>query len=365
MRLVALLALVFTATAAAATPAPRVRAVALPATGVVGAPLRISVLITPPTRATLVATGPATLRVPLARTKKRGVYTATLRPTRAGSWTLSAAVGRKTVRLGRVAVDVARDPLLLDPFTIAIEPQGTLLVGQLREGALVRLAPRSRATTVAAPTRIEHVTIAPNGNVYAVGADALLRLQGNALVQVAGGLDGATSAAADANGNVYVAEYAGWVRKVAPDGKVTTVAGTGQEAFSGDGGPATAAALFHPHGIAVGLDGSIYVADTENRRIRRIDPATGRISTLAEAGLVVTVTVARDGTVYAADVARDGVPGGVTATTPGGAVTRIYRGDVNGIAVAPDGSLYLNAWEAKRILLLDPKTGRTETVARG
>jgi sugar lactone lactonase YvrE len=365
MRLVALLALVFAA-AAAAAPAPRIHAVSLPRTSVVGAALRVTVSIAPASRATLVATGPATLRVRLAPTKKKTVYAATLRFTRAGTWTVSAAVGSRTVRLGRVAVDVARDPLLLDPFTIAVEPQGTLLVGQLRNGGLLRLAPGGRGTTVAAPTRVEHVSIAPNGTVYAVGTDALLRLQGNSLVQFAGGLTGATSAAADASGNVYVAEYAGWVRKVAPDGTVTTVAGTGQEAFSGDGGPATAAALFHPHGIAVGPDGSIYIADTENRRIRRIDPSTGRISTLSEAGLVVCLAVAADGTVYAADVARDGVGlGGVTSTSPSGVVTRLYTGDANGVAIAADGTLYVNVWEKKRILRLDPKTRRTETVARG
>jgi hypothetical protein len=364
MRFAVLLALVFTTTAAAA-PAPRVHAVSVPVTGVVGRALRVTVSIGPPSRAIIVATGPATVRAKLTPTKRRGVYSATLRFTRAGSWTVSAVIARRTVRLGSVHVDVAPDPLLLDPFTIAAEPQGTLLVGQLREGGLVRVTPRGRATPVAASARIEHVTIAPSGTVYAVGTDALLRLQGETLVQVTGGLDGATSAGADAHGNVYVAEYAGWIRKVAPDGTVTTVAGTGQEAFSGDGGPAVAAALDHPHGIAVGPDGSVFVADTENRRIRKIDAATGKISTLSEAGLVVSLAVAPDGIVYAADVPRDGAGGGITATTPNGAVTRIYNGAVNGVAVARDGSVYVTAWEAKRILLLDPKTHRTETVARG
>jgi sugar lactone lactonase YvrE len=364
MRLAALLALVFTATASAA-PAPRVHAVSLPSTGVVGSPLRVTVSIRPPMRATLVATGAATIRAKLAPTREAGVYTATLRFARAGAWTVSVTTGRRTFRLGRIAVDVARDPLLLDPFTIAAEAQGTLVVGQLRGGSLIRVTPRGRATRVATAGRLAHVTVSPSGTVYAVGTDTLLRLQGDTLVQLAGGLDGATSAAVDVRGNVYVAEYGGWVRKVAPDGAVTTVAGIGQEAFSGDGGPAIAAALFHPHGIAVGPDGSIYVADTENRRNRRIDPATGLISTLSEAGLVVSLAVAPDGTVYAADVPRDGAGGGVTATTASGAVTRIYRGAVNGVTVAPDGSVYANAWEAKRILLLDPKTRRTETVARG
>ena len=365
MRLVALLALVF-ATAAAAAPAPRVHAVSLPSTAVVGSALHVTVSIRPPARATLAATGPTSLRVRLASTKKSGIYAATLRLPRAGTWTVSAVVGGRTVRLGNVSADVRVDPLLLDPFTIAAEPQGTLLVGQLGKGDLVRVAPRGRASSLAPATRIEDVTVAPDGTVYAIGTDALLRLQGNALVQVAGGLDGATSAAADASGNVYVAEYAGWVRKIAPNGTITTIAGTGQEAFSGDGGPAVLGGLDHPHGVAVGPDGSIYIADTENRRIRKIDAATGRISTLGEAvGVVVALAVAPDGTVYAADVVRDGAGGGVTATTQSGTVTRIYSGDANGVTVPRDGSLFVNAWAAKRIFLLDPKTRRTETVARG
>ena len=365
MRLVALLALVFTA-AAAAAPAPHVRAVSLPKSGIAGTPWRATVSINPPARASLVATGPATLRTRLTPTRKSGVYTATLRFSRAGSWSVAVSIGRRTVRLGRVSVDVARDPLLLDPFTIAAEPGGTLLVGQLRSGDLVRLTPGRRAAKVAAGSGLEDITIAPSGEVYAIRNDALLRLDGGSLVHVGGALTGATSVAADPVGNVYVAVYDGWIRKVAPDGTITTVAGNGQEGFGGDGGPATAAVLDHPHGVAVGPDGAIYIADTENRRVRRIDPATGRISTLSSGvGVVVALAVAHDGTVYAADVVRDGAGGGVTATTPSGTVTRVYSGDANGVTVALNGSVYVNAWERKRILLLDPKTRRTETVARG
>ena len=71
---------------------------------------------------------------------------------------------------------------------------------------------------------------------------------------------------------------------VEPTDVITRLAGTGQQTMSGDSGPAAAAALNLPRDTAIGPDGSIYVADTYNQRIRRIDPATGIISTVAGTG---------------------------------------------------------------------------------
>jgi hypothetical protein len=62
------------------------------------------------------------------------------------------------------------------------------------------------------------------------------------------------------------------------------VAGTGQAGYSGDGGPANEAQLSAPQGLAAGGDGHLYIADTGNQRIRRIDLATGRIRTVAGDG---------------------------------------------------------------------------------
>ncbi len=73
------------------------------------------------------------------------------------------------------------------------------------------------------------------------------------------------------------------VRRVAPDGTITTVAGNGQRAFGGDGGPATSAALDSPHAVVALPDGGFLVADTVNNRIRRVFP-NGMISTVAGAG---------------------------------------------------------------------------------
>jgi trimeric autotransporter adhesin len=89
----------------------------------------------------------------------------------------------------------------------------------------------------------------------------------------------------DNAGNLYISDGgAGVVRKVAPNGIITTFAGNGTSGFGGDGGPATSAQLFNPTGIAVDGAGNVYICDTGNDRIRKIDAATGTINTIAGIG---------------------------------------------------------------------------------
>jgi sugar lactone lactonase YvrE len=85
----------------------------------------------------------------------------------------------------------------------------------------------------------------------------------------------------DAQGNLYLADYTS-VRKIDPSGTITTVAGTGRFGFSGDGGPATEAKLTASD-IALDGKGNIYISDTENNRIRMVD-RDGIIHTVAGTG---------------------------------------------------------------------------------
>jgi NHL repeat len=116
------------------------------------------------------------------------------------------------------------------------------------------------------------------------------------------------------DGSFLVAEpYANLVQRVAPDGRVTTVAGTGTAGFSGDGAPATAAELDFVHGVAAMPDGGFVVADTRNERIRRVW-SDGTITTVAGTGARA----------YSGD---------------GGSATAAAINEPRGVAAYPDGRI--------------------------
>jgi sugar lactone lactonase YvrE len=98
-------------------------------------------------------------------------------------------------------------------------------------------------------------------------------------------LEDPTSLALDASGDLYICETNfNFVRKVtASTGIITTIAGDGTAAYSGDGGPATGASLYYPFGAAVDASGRLYIADFQNYRVRRVDSG-GTITTVAGNG---------------------------------------------------------------------------------
>jgi len=143
--------------------------------------------------------------------------------------------------------------------------------------------------------------------------------------------------AVDAAGNLYIADYGNdRIRKVTPAGTITTVAGNGQWGYSGDGGPATAASLNRPYGVAVDATGNLYIADGQNSRIRKVTPA-GTITTVAGNGQWG----------YSGD---------------GGPATGTSLSDPRGVAVDAAGNLYIADSSNYRIRKVTP-AGTIITVA--
>jgi RHS repeat-associated protein len=139
------------------------------------------------------------------------------------------------------------------------------------------------------------------------------------------------------DGSLYIADYYNHrVRRVGLDGIITTVAGNGNQGYSGDGGPATQAELALPYGLDVARDGSLYIADQKNHRIRRVG-LDGIITTVAGNG-----TAGFDG--------------------DGGPATQAKLYEPVGIVLSPDGSLYIADHTNQRIRRVGPD-GIITTVA--
>ncbi|MEC4888664.1 MAG: hypothetical protein RI101_01260 [Nitrospira sp.] len=121
---------------------------------------------------------------------------------------------------------------------------------------------------------------------YLVGAAAQKRFGGDGGPATGAQLNFPTAVAVDGQGHLYVADTMNHrVRRVdAQTGVITTVAGTGQARFSGDGGPADQAALNEPAALVVDDSGQLYIADQSNNRVRVVDLKSGLIRTLAGTG---------------------------------------------------------------------------------
>jgi sugar lactone lactonase YvrE len=177
--------------------------------------------------------------------------------------------------------------------------------------------------------------ISADGIITSVAGNGTLGLSGDGGMAVQAQLSDVGGLAADLTGNLFVSDPANnIVREVSPNGIITTVAGTGVCRSSGDGGPATAASLCSPFGLATDAAGNLFIVDS-GRRIRRIGPdgiittvpGTAATGPCGGAGLCEPISVAVDlaGNLFVTNTTVDQYEGDfvqvVLKISPGGAVT--------------------------------------------
>ncbi len=237
------------------------------------------------------------------------------------------------------------------PMTVAADSKGNLYVADWGTNTIRKITAAGEISTVAGS-----------------GTTSF----GDGGLATSGGLDGPQGVVADAGGNLYIADSSGnRVRKVSPNGTITTVAGNGQKGYSGDGGPATSATLDTPVALAIDSLSNLYISEYNNDTVRKVTPA-GTISTFAgngtwgysgegkpaiSGGLSAPSGLAADASdnLYIAENmgnrVRKVTPDGVISTVAGNGKTG-YSGDggpataamitiPNGIAVDASGNLYI------------------------
>jgi mucin-19 len=195
-----------------------------------------------------------------------------------------------------------------DPYGLAADSSGNIYVADSGNYRIRKITPAGVVTTLA-------------GN----GSGAFLNGTGtNAQIASPRGL------VLDSSGNLYVTETANnRIRKITPEGVVTSIAGTGSTTFAD--GPGASATFNQPHGITIDSAGNLYVADYINNRIRKID-TNGNVSTFAGNGTATSV---------------DGTGGGATFNRP------------RDVAIDSAGNLYVTEQSGNRIRKIDTNANVT------
>jgi uncharacterized protein (TIGR03437 family) len=211
---------------------------------------------------------------------------------------------------------------LNEPFGLALDASGNLFIADSGNNRIRKVSPSGVIATVAGS-----------------GAPGpLTTFAGDGGPGISASLFAPSGVAVDSAGNLYIADYGNSrIRKVSVSGVITTVAGNGMFRFSGDGGPATAAQLWNPAGVAVDASGNLFIADSINNRIRKVS-ASGLISTVAGNG-------------------NYGFSG------DGGPATAASLRDPQSVAVDGSGNLLIADLTNDRIRMVSASTGVITTVA--
>jgi hypothetical protein len=235
------------------------------------------------------------------------------------------------------------------------------------------------------------LTVTPGRSVATVAGTGVLGYSGDNGVAASATLANPSAVAYDAGGNLYLADAQNHVvREVLKSGQITTIAGTGLEGYGGDNGVATSAYLDTPMGVAVDSSGNLYIADSHNQRIRKVTggiittiagtgaagySGDGGAATAAQLSLPSAVTIDSNGNLYIADTNNQRIRKitGTAITTIAGNGEESYAGDgttattaaldlPTGVAVDATGNVYIADRNNQRVRIVTP-AGIISTIA--
>ncbi|MEB2360009.1 MAG: hypothetical protein HUU41_09780 [Bryobacteraceae bacterium] len=232
----------------------------------------------------------------------------------------------------------ARDSRLNKPYGLALDGSGNLYIADLGNARVRRISPDGRIETVAGGG-----TIPPGGD-------------GDGGPAIAAQLKEPRNVTASPDGTLYVSDFAAHrVYRVDTRGTLTTVAGTGEAGFSGDGGPAIKAQLSSPAELAMDRNGALYIADSRNWRVRRVQGGTiasVRVNDMQGAPVrlyaVMGIALDSEGALFIADDRGNQT----LKISPAGIVSYLPIGSRN-LAVSGAGELYTVAGQTLQRLLPD------------
>jgi streptogramin lyase len=321
-----------------------------------------------------------------ARAAGPGLYRARVVFPWAARWTIAVRAQGQSVVLARAGVRAkppGPEPVTISaPAQLVALPDGSLLVVEDGLSRVVRVNPSTGA--VSEWQRVDDtygIALGPDGSVFVTSGLEILRIDPAGRRSSIARFDvDIGPLAVNAAGTVFVATARQQIVRIDPATGATAVyAGTGVGGAAGDGGPATAAQIQGVHGLAVGADGALYLADTGNDRVRRIDAANGRISTVATAPTPVGAARGPDGSIYFTSappghrVHRIAPSGEVTvvagngrgaSTGDGGPATAASLMGPAGITVDAAGNVYVAEFDLGRLRMIDPGGTITTLVRR-